>query len=195
MAQKTWKDFWQAFRISFGFLALLFIVFFVDVYLRGQSHGLGLSRYGILPRTKDGLIGIICSPLLHANLEHLLANSLPLFSLLILLFWDRKYRPSITLTVIWILSGLGTWLIGRNYAEGHPIYHVGASSLIYGIVAYLIATAFWQHRWRSAIIAIIVFLVYGGIVWGALPQAGEISWEGHLSGMLAGIWCAHSIHS
>jgi len=193
VAQKTWKDFWQAFRFSFCFIAILFLVFAVDIYL--QQQGSSLRGFGIVPRTKSGVIGIIFSPLLHANLEHLLANSLPLFILLILLFWDRKYRPGVTLTVIWILSGLGTWLIGRNPPGGPPTTHIGASSLIYGIVAYLIAAAFWKHRWRSAIIAIAVFFFYGGIIFGALPQAGPISWEGHLCGMLAGIWSAHRIHS
>jgi len=193
VAKSNWKDFRQAFQFSLFFVGVLYLTFLVDVMLRAK--GSGLSGFGILPRTPHGLIGIVFSPLLHANLAHLVANSIPLLVLLTLLFWDRKYHPGTTLTIIWLISGLGTWLIGRNETGGQPIIHIGASSLIYGIVAYLIASAFWMQRWRSAFIALLVLILYGGIFFGALPQNGTISWEGHLAGMIAGIWCASRLHS
>ncbi len=195
MAKSTWKDFRQALQFSLFFVGLLCLTFAIDVFLRSHSPPYVLSSFGILPRTARGLIGILFSPLLHGNLAHLLANSLPLLILLTLLFWDRKYHPGTTLTIIWIVSGLGTWVIGRNESGGQPVIHIGASSLIYGIVAYLIASAFWMQRWRSAFIALLVFLLYGGIFFGALPQQGQVSWEGHLAGMIAGIWCASRLHS
>ncbi|HEY1172671.1 MAG TPA: rhomboid family intramembrane serine protease [Verrucomicrobiae bacterium] len=193
MAKSTWKDFRSAFQFSIFFVAVLFVTFGIDILLRVK--GSGLAGFGIIPRTTWGLIGIPFSPLLHANLAHLLANSVPLLVLLTLLFWDRKYHPGTTLTIIWLVSGVGTWLIGRNESGGQPIVHIGASSVIYGIFAYLIASAFWMRRWRSAFIAVLVLFLYGGIVLGAMPQAGPISWEGHLAGMIAGIWCALRLHS
>jgi len=193
VAKSNWKDFRRAFQFSIFFVGILYLTFAVDVLLR--SKGSGLSGFGILPRTPYGLIGIVFSPLLHANLAHLIANSIPLLVVLTLLFWDRKYHPGTTLTIIWLISGLGTWLIGRNESGGQPVIHIGASSLIYGIVAYLIASAFWMQRWRSAFIALLVLVLYGGIFFGVLPQNGTISWEGHLAGMIAGIWCASRLHS
>lgn len=150
----------------------------------------GLRQFGILPRTAPGLVGIAFSPLLHANGTHLMANALPLLVLLFLLFWDRHYYPARTLALIWVASGAGTWLIGRGGSV-----HLGASSVIYGLVTYLVAAGFLLRSWRSVLIAVGVLLIYGGIIYGVLPQRGPISWEGHLCGALAGIWAAHLNHA
>ncbi len=195
MAKSTWKDFRSAFQFSLFFVIILFLTFGLEILLAQHQPPYDLTRFGILPRTVHGLLGILFSPLLHANLAHLLANSLPMLVLLTLLFWDRKYHPGTTLIIIWLVSGLGTWLIGRNESGGQPVIHIGASSVIYGLFAYLVAAGFWMQRWRSAFIAIAVFIFYGGIIFGALPQQGQISWEGHLAGMIAGIWCALRLHS
>jgi len=147
-----------------------------------------LQRFGILPRTKAGLLGILFAPLLHANLQHLLANAVPLFVLLLLLLSNRAYHPYRTLAWIWGASGLGTWLIGRGNAV-----HIGASSIIFGLAAFLIVAGLLMKSWRSAVVAIFVFLLYGGIFYGVIPRAGPISWEGHLCGVLASVWAAKAI--
>jgi len=147
-----------------------------------------LAQYGILPRTQVGLRGILWSPFLHANMAHLVANSIPLFVLLIFLFSNSKYHPWRTLFFIWIASGLGTWLIGRGGAV-----HIGASSIILGLVAFLITAGFCLRSWGSALVAIVVFFCYGGVFWGVLPQPGPVSWEGHLCGMIAGFFTARNL--
>jgi membrane associated rhomboid family serine protease len=152
------------------------------------SFHLSFSGLGIAPRTKYGAFGIIFSPLLHANSAHLLANSIPLFVLLILLFWDRHYHPYWTLAMIWVGSGLGTWLIGRDAV------HIGASSVIFGLVTYLIVAGVLMKSWRSALVAVLVLILFGGILYGVLPQAGPISWEGHLSGAIVGVLAAKQNH-
>lgn len=157
--------------------------------------GISFAGFGILPRIPEGALGIMTAPLLHGNLAHLLANVGPLFVLLVLLFWDRTYRPARTLTMIWVASGLGTWLIGRSHApDGSLTPHIGASSLIFGLVAYLIVAGVLAGKWRSFGIALLVFLVFGGIYVGVLPQDGPVSWEGHLSGAIAGVLTAFSNH-
>ncbi len=145
----------------------------------------GLRQWGIVPRTVSGVVGIAFAPLLHANAGHLSANALPLFVLMTLLFADRSYRPGWTLAVIWVCSGLGTWLIGRG-----GTVHIGASSIIYGLAAYLVASGFLRRNWRTALVAVLVLLLYGGAVYGLLPRRGPISWEGHLSGAVAGVLAA-----
>src|SRR5215469_2487751 len=165
---------------SLTLVAALFLLLGLEVLLH-----LDLARFGIIPRTEAGLLGIVFGPLLHANLHHLLANALPLFVLLVLLLSNPNYHPYATLAFIWFASGLGTWLIGRGDAV-----HIGASSVIFGLAAFLIGAGFFLKSWRSAFVAILVFLLYGGIFYGVLPQNGPISWEGHLSGAVAGFWAA-----
>src|SRR6266536_919706 len=137
MARSQFKTFQGAVQTSALMVSVLFLVEFSDVILQRERH-LTLAGFGIVPRTVRGLAGIAFSPLLHASPTHLLANTLPLFVLLVLLFWDRHYYPVLTLTSIWLFSGLGTWLIGRSSDGDRPIVHIGASSIIFGLVAYLI---------------------------------------------------------
>lgn len=166
--------------VSAILVGAMFLLFGVEVIFR-----INLSGFGIRPRTETGLLGIAFAPLLHGSLDHLLANAVPLFVLLTLLLSNPVYRPYGTLFWVWIASGLGTWLIGRGNAV-----HIGASSVIFGLAAFLIAAGIFLRGWRSAFVAIFVFLLYGGIFYGVLPQHGPISWEGHLSGALAGFWAA-----
>lgn len=178
----TWS---HAVEISSLSVALLFLVEFLDHILP-----VSLDELGIVPRTPRGLAGIIFSPLLHSNWAHLMANAFPLFILLIVLFWDRRYYPEHALISIWVASGFGTWLIGRGNA-----IHIGASSVIYGLVVYLIAAGWWMRSWRAVIVAALVLVFYGGIFYGVLPQRGMISWEGHLAGAFAGWWVARRNHN
>jgi len=173
-------------RAVFGsalFIAVLFLIKGIEYLFH-----LPLEQFGIVPRTATGLVGILFSPLLHGNMHHLLANAVPLFVLLVLLLSNPQYHPYQTLALIWIASGLGTWLIGRGGAV-----HIGASSIVFGLAAFLIVAGLTMKSWRSAIVAIFVFLLYGGIFYGALPQTGPISWEGHLCGAVAGAWIARRV--
>ena len=183
MPPKTSSRFAQAVLASAGAVAILFLVKGIELVFR-----LPVQQFGIVPRTVPGLVGIACSPLLHGNMHHLLANSVPLFVLLVVLLSNPKYHPYRTVAFIWIASGLGTWLIGRGGAV-----HIGASSIVFGLAAFLIVAGLTMRSWRSATIAIFVFVFYGGIFYGALPQNGPISWEGHLCGTLAGAWRARRL--
>lgn len=161
-------------------MAVLFAITLADLTLH-----LGLVRFGIVPRTAPGLLGILWSPLIHAGLAHVAANGLPLFVLLTLLFTNPRYHPGRTLALIWFGSGLGTWMIGRPDSV-----HVGASSVIFGVAAFLIVAGVVLRSWRSLFVAVFVVVAFGGIFYGVLPQAGPISWEGHLSGAVVGVWTA-----
>lgn len=146
--------------------------------------------FGVVPRTSQGLVGVVFSPLLHANWNHLFANALPLFVLLIILLADRKYHPWKSLLIIWTVSGLGTWLIGRGASV-----HIGASGIIFGLAAYLIVAGLLMKSWRAVLIAIIVLFLFGGMFYGILPRHGPISWEAHLCGALAGAATAKWNHA
>src|ERR1043166_9738081 len=175
MAKSQFKTFNGAVQTSALLVSILFLVEAVDMLLRHEQR-LGLAAFGIVPRTIPGLVGIAFSPLLHASPAHLLANALPLFILLVLLFWDRHYYPVLTLCLIWFFSGLGTWLIGRGSEGERPVVHIGASSIIFGLVTYLIVAGFLMKSWRAAMVAVLVLICFGGIFYGAMPHAGPISW-------------------
>jgi membrane associated rhomboid family serine protease len=162
--------------LLFYLVAILWVVEVVNLLMGHQ-----LCHYGILPRTMHGLVGIPLSPFLHAGIAHLLLNTGPLIVLggLVLMTGRRAFIRS---TVIIILAGgLGVWLIGR------PTYHVGASLLIFGYFGYLLAKGVFDRRMQSLLIAILVVLAYGGLFWGMLPTVPYISWEGHVSGFIAGV--------
>ena len=129
----------DAAKFSFLVLVVLYAVLGAELLVAP-----GIARLGIVPRTQAGLVGIVFSPLLHASLAHLNANAVPLFALLVLLLTNAEYRPVGTLALIWCASGLGTWLIGRGGSV-----HLGASSIIFGLAAFLIVAGFKAKSWRS----------------------------------------------
>jgi membrane associated rhomboid family serine protease len=178
------RSFMDAVELSATIVLLLFLVFYLNRFLGGR-----LNTFGIAPRTGWGLLGILFSPLLHYDQAHLTANGVSLFVLLVILFSHREYRGDLAFLSIWLVSGIGTWVIGR------PSIHIGASGLIYGVVTYLVASALWLRSWRSAIMAVLILFLYGGIFYGMLPQPGFISWEAHLSGAIAGVIVARAQHS
>lgn len=152
------------------------------------------NRLGIIPRNLSGIDGILCSPLLHADLGHYIANLLPMVVLIGLLFANPNYKPWRSIVLIWFLSGVGTWIIGRVDSN-----HIGASGVIFGLVTFLSTASFFLRSWLSAIISGLVLFLYQGILFGALPpiinsnMAENISWEAHLSGAVGGVIAAWGI--
>jgi membrane associated rhomboid family serine protease len=166
--------------------ALLLFCLLWFVYLVDFKFGLGLSRFGILPRTKTGLIGIAASPFLHANLYHIVSNTVTLFFLSLTLwsFYPRIASRVIILSII--IGGSLVWVFARQSV------HIGASGLIYSIAAFLVAMGLFHRSFRSLLIAIFIAFFYGGLIWGVFPSNPRISWEGHLFGGIAGIVLAYS---
>ncbi|HEX7862175.1 MAG TPA: rhomboid family intramembrane serine protease [Verrucomicrobiae bacterium] len=189
MAKGKKRSLGDAVQISATIVLIIFGIYYVNRFLGGI-----LNAFGIWPRQPQGLAGILFSPLLHYSDAHLTTNMVSLFLLLVVLFLNREYRPDLAFLSIWILSGLGTWIIGRSGTPGHPMVHIGASGVIYGLVTYLIAAAWWLRSWSSFLWSIAILFLYGGIFYGALPQRGFISWEGHLAGAIAGVLVAWRQH-
>lgn len=162
--------------IIIGFLWL------VELYNGSVGHALGI--WGIHPRSTEGLIGIFVWPFLHASMSHLIANTLPLaiLSWFVLL---RGFKDYFVATLgITVVAGIAIWLLAR------PAIHIGASGLIFGYFGFLVAAAWYEKSFKSFVIAILTVFLYGGIVWGIIPQGPQISWEGHLFGLLAGVLMA-----
>ena len=148
----------------------------------------GVDHYGVIPRRVGGLLGIATMPFLHANLQHLLGNTVPLAALLILLAGSRAESWEVV-AMISCLGGLLLWIFGR------PAVHIGASGLISGLTAFLILSGFLEQRIVPLLIALLVGFLYGGsLVLGVLPRIGsQISWDGHLCGAIAGGLMAYTL--
>lgn len=170
-------------KFTLVFVPVLYVVHGLELLSPGSSW----AWLGILPRTLHGLAGVFFAPLLHANWQHLIVNTGPLLVLLALLFMNRRNRPWSSLAALWILSGLGTWLIGRGGTS-----HIGASGLICALAAFLVVAGWRLRHWAALLIAVVVVALYGGLVLAALPWtvAPNVSWESHLSGLLVGVLVA-----
>ncbi|PBQ34913.1 rhomboid family intramembrane serine protease [Sphingobacteriaceae bacterium] len=147
------------------------------------------TNLGVLPRNKMGLPGIVTSVFIHGNLSHIVSNTLPLLVLGMMLFYFYKKIAKPVFLWIWLISGIWLWLGGRNTIN-YPTYHIGASTLVYGLAGFLFFSGVFRRHLRLMVVSALVVFLYGGIVWGIFPIKEEISWEGHLFGMIAGILVA-----
>ena len=162
-----------------GFVIIIWLVEMINLTVEHT-----LCDYGIFPRTKFGLLGIVLSPFLHYGFEHVMMNTLPF---IILAGFVILHNPGQFLKVsifIIIIGGLGVWLFGRT------AYHVGASGLIFGYFGFIISRSWYQRSILTVIIAVIAILLYGGMLIGIVPLFSYVSWEAHLFGFLAGLFAA-----
>jgi membrane associated rhomboid family serine protease len=164
----------------------LYFVLFLWVVLWVEARfGLNFNKYGIYPRTFKGLRGIFFSTFIHGGVVHLYQNSFPLLILIFNLFYFyRKIAFKIMFYGI-LLTGVFTWIIGR------PSYHIGASGLIYLLFSFIFFSGIFRKYYRLLAISLMVIFLYGSIVWYMFPIKDEVSWEGHVSGFVAGIILAY----
>jgi len=160
-------------------VVLIWIVELINVILNYK-----LNALGIVPRTFSGLPGIVLSPLLHASAAHAFFNTFPLLILgfLVAQHSPRSFFPLSLL--IALIGGAGVWLIGRHAS------HVGASGLIFGYFGCILARGLYGKSIFAALLALLVLLLYGSMLWGILPLNPLnpfMSWEGHLCGLIAGV--------
>ena len=158
-----------------AFLAAIWIAFAVASVLPS------LNDYGVKPRTLSGLAGIPAMPFLHANLQHAVSNTVPLFVLLMLLAGSKARLWEIVAAIV-LLGGALLWLFGR-FAN-----HIGASGLIFGLIGFLIVSGLLEKRLIPLAIGLVVGFLYGGtLLSGIVPKLGShVSWDGHLCGAIAG---------
>lgn len=159
------------------FIALIWIVFVLDRFLP-------LEAFGLVPRTFSGLIGIVAMPFLHGDFKHLLGNTIPLGVTMMLLAGSRANSAAIVV-IITLLGGIGLWLFGRT------ALHIGASGLVFGLITFHVCAGIFERRLQSVILSVVVGLLYAStIVQGIVPFQKGVSWEGHLTGSIAGAFVA-----
>lgn len=171
--------------LLFTMVLLAWGIEFADTVL--HLFGFSLDVFGIFPRKLYGLLGVLFSPWLHGGWWHLMSNSIAFLGLGFAMSLAERNRFLRTTFYLVVLSGLGTWLIGRSGSV-----HIGASGLIYGYFGYLLSRAWNEKRALWMVTGIVVAILYGSMLGGVVPSREAISWEGHLCGLIAGIWLGRS---
>lgn len=178
----------QEFYSSIGraFVVMCAVVpglFLIQVINWTTDQSLSFSG-GIQPRQVDSLTGILLAPLLHWSFEHVYANSIPLIMLGTFALADGVRRFAYSTGVIILVAGLGTWIIGSAGV------HAGASGVVFGFLGLVLARGVVERSWWHAAAALLVAMLYWGMLSGMAPQEGPISWEGHLCGFIGGVLAA-----
>jgi membrane associated rhomboid family serine protease len=163
------------------FTAALYVIEVLDL-----ASGRMLEREGgIISRRDDGLDGILFSPLLHGDWDHLWANTVPFLVLGFLAMAGGIGQFVMVTATIWLLGGAAVWLLGPDGA-----YTVGASGVIFGWLTFLLVRGFFARSLKQIVLALVLFLIWGGVLWGVLPTDAQVSWQAHLFGALAGVLAA-----
>ena len=158
-----------------SFVLLIWVVYWFEL-----RFGFRFNDMGIYPRTFSGLRGILFSPFIHGSLEHLYHNSTPLLILSAALFYFYRALAWRVLVLGLLFSGLLTWLIGS------PAFHIGASGLIYVLMSFMLFKGILSKNHHLTALSLLVVFLYGSMLWYVFPVKENMSWEGHLSGLLVG---------
>lgn len=173
------ENFVLALKLATAFVLLIWVIYLLDWLL-----GLGLLRFGLRPRDFSGLVGVISVPLLHGNIPHLVSNSVPLFVALTASLYLYPNSSLRALPLIYLGSSLVAWTFAR------PNIHVGASGFVYGLLAFVFLGGLLRADLRSIGTSLMIWFVYGSMVWGVLPGGRNYSWELHLAGAGMGVVAA-----
>jgi membrane associated rhomboid family serine protease len=180
MADRLGSDRTNALVLVVAMVAVMWLTEVVD------QIGLGdLDRYGIHPRDVDGLPEILAAPFLHAGFGHLISNTVPFLVMGGAIALAGLVRVALVTLVVVLVSGLGTWLIASPDSV-----HLGASGIVFGYAAYLVARGLFSRRLSELALGALVVGVWGlGMLQGLLPQE-RISWQAHLFGAVGGVVAA-----
>ena len=170
---------YESLSLPFKFVVGIWLIHFAQSILH-----LNLGSWGIYPRETFGLPGIITAPLIHADFPHLLSNTPPLFVLsAMVLFFYRSVAIS-SISLIYLLTGAAVWVFAR------PVFHIGASGVIYGLAAFVVFSGIFRRNLKSIALALIVGFYYGSMIYGVFPGQEGVSWESHLLGAMVGVFAS-----
>jgi membrane associated rhomboid family serine protease len=166
----------SVFFIPIVYVVGIWLIYWVEIYFN-----LNFNKYGVLPRDIIGLRGIVFTHFIHSDTNHLFNNSVPLFVLLLSVFYFYRDIAYKVLIFGGLLSGLLTWVIARES------YHIGASGIVYLLFSFVFFSGIIKKHYRLVALSFIIIFLYGSMIWYVLPIKDGMSWEGHLSGLLIGL--------
>lgn len=174
----------EAIIYAFLLLSVIWLVYWAD-HLFPNVH---FYQYGVRPKSVEGLQGILLMPFIHAErgFEHIVNNSLPIFILTAALIYYYRTIALRVFVLSWLLTGLGLWI----FAAKTTSYHIGISGVIYALAGFLFTSGVLRKYRPLQAISLFVAFVYGSMIWGIFPTKPQVSWEGHLSGLVVGVTLA-----
>jgi membrane associated rhomboid family serine protease len=165
-------------------VAVMWVVEAVDQLADGR-----LDAYGIVPREVDGLDGVAFAPFLHAGWDHLIGNTIPFLLLGFAIALGGIARVATVTVIVALVGGIGTWLVAPSNTV-----HIGASGIVFGFAAYLVARGVYSRSMMQIALGVVVLAVWGTtLLRGLVPEDG-ISWQGHLFGAIGGVLAARLLH-
>lgn len=159
------------------------------VQIVNDAHHLSFNRFGLKPRSVDGLWGVLTAPALHVSYGHLLSESVPILGVGWVLMLSGV-RTWLTVSgLVLVLGGLATWLVAPSGL------FVGASGVVFGWLGYLLGRAYFTRKVRWILSAAAVLFFFGTLLAGLLPSVDKhASWQSHVCGFLAGVVAAAALH-
>jgi membrane associated rhomboid family serine protease len=174
----------RGFVLVVAMAAVMWVVEVADQVADGR-----LDSYGIVPRSVDGLDGVAFAPFLHAGWDHLIGNTIPFLVLGFAIALGGIARVAAVTVIVAVVGGLGTWLV----APANTV-HIGASGIVFGFAAYLVARGIYSRSAVQIAVGLVVLAVWGTtLLRGLVPEDG-ISWQGHLFGAIGGVLAARLLH-
>lgn len=140
--------------------------------------------FGCKPGSLKDIWTVITAPFFHGSYRHLVNNLALIFPLLIILFkFFKNHADSIFLNLM-----LWPYVIVWFVADPTPV--VGASTLAYGLLTFLISIGFLIGRGRLFYMSLFLAIYFGNGLfnWGVMNP--RISWEAHGAGSLVGVLVA-----
>lgn len=173
---------------AFIYPALLLLVMWMAHWADYLFPELEFYRFGVKPQTIEGIKGIVLMPLIHSKRDfaHILNNSMPVFFLTAAVIYYYRAIALRVFLLIWVLTGAGLWAFASN---SHS-FHIGMSGIIYALAGFLFTSGVLRKYRPLQSISLFVVFVYGSMIWGIFPMESHVSWQGHLSGLVAGVFLA-----
>lgn len=161
-------------------LIAMWLIYWAEHLFRFEFH-----KLGVLPRSIEGLKGILFMPLIHSKeeIQHIVNNSIPTFFLLAALIYFYREIALKVFLYGWLFTGLLLWI----YAQNKGSYHIGMSGLIYMLVGFLFVSGVLRKFLPLQAISLFIVFLYGSMIWGVFPMKERVSWEGHLMGLSVGV--------
>jgi membrane associated rhomboid family serine protease len=168
--------------------AILVLIIMWLAYWSDYLFVFDFHKLGVLPKTSNGLKGVFFMPWIHSHddIRHILNNSVPTFLLLTLLFYSYREIALRVFLLSWFVTGILLWV----FAQNNGAYHIGMSGVIYALAAFLFTSGVIRKFLPLQALSLFIVFIYGSMIWGIFPSEQHISWEGHLSGMLVGVFLA-----
>jgi membrane associated rhomboid family serine protease len=168
--------------LNVGLLAILWVVELINAATARDLTQAG----GIVARDFGSLVNVLTSPFVHANIDHLMGNALPLFSLGLIAAIPSPKRFLLMTLVVIVVGGLGIWLTSPSNTVT-----IGASGVVFGYFSYLLLRGLVDRRPADVLVSIGIGIAYGSYMWSAVGiGATGVSWQGHVSGLVGGVVAA-----